>query len=82
MDLGHDRGVHQPRHVEQPVIVPIGMARFQPVTDRVVLVREQRVQHRQAHPPVADETGRFHSVRGAGKRVVVGEPELAADAAA
>ena len=78
VDLGHHRGVDQPRHVEQPVVVPLGVGRRQVRADGVVLAREQRVQHRQAHPPVADEPGVLHAVVGHGQAAVGLQPQAAA----
>ena len=66
VDLRHDGGVHQPGDVEQPVVVPVGMRGLQVVADRVVLADEQRVQHRQADPPVADEPGLLDAIGGEG----------------
>ena len=45
VDLGHHRGVDEPRHVEQAGVVPVRILRLQPVADRVVLFDEQRMEH-------------------------------------
>lgn len=53
VDLGHERGIHQPCLLEQPLPRGPRIVDAQPLDDGVVLAGEQRVQHRQPAPPVA-----------------------------
>ena len=46
MDLGHHRGVDEPRDIEEAVVVPVGVGLVQHVADGVVLAHEKGVQHR------------------------------------
>ena len=56
----HDQGrVDQPRLLEQPFAVLVGIFGAQPVDDRVVLPVEQRVHDREADPPVAVDAGKL-----------------------
>ena len=53
VDLGDEGGVHEPRLLEQPFAVGRGIVDPQPIHDRIVLAREQRMQDRQPDPPIA-----------------------------
>ena len=69
VDLRHQRGVDQPRLVEQLVVATrSGMLAAQPVADRVVLEHEQRVQERQADPEVARDPGEVGVLLEVGRR--------------
>jgi hypothetical protein len=57
VNLRHDRGVDQPRGVEQLLIVDVRVTRGQHVADRVVLPYEEHVQHADPEPPVPPEAG-------------------------
>ena len=64
VDLGQQRRVDQLRLREQLVVGPVGVLRCEQVADVVVLEREERVQHRQADPPVVGEAGEVQPVSG------------------
>src|SRR6185437_16893307 len=51
MDLGNDRRIDKSCMLKQVVISPLGVFLLQPVADRIVLQREQRVEELEAHPP-------------------------------
>ena len=82
VDLGHDRGVDEPRHVEEARVAPLRITGLELVADGVVLVHEQRVQHRQADPPVALEAGLLDALAVERQRAVGVDAHLAADVAA
>ena len=64
VDLGHQRGVDQPGFAEELLVVPVGVLVREQVADRVVLQREQRVEHRQTDPPVVVKPLKFTPVSG------------------
>src|SRR5215813_6703528 len=57
VDLGDEGSVHQPRRLEELLIVPLGVRRPEPVADRIVLEREERVHQAKPNPPVAVDAG-------------------------
>jgi hypothetical protein len=82
MDFGNEGGVHQPRLLEQPFAVGAGVVDAQPIHDRIVLAREQRVQQAETGPPIARKTGQRRLqpvVQGIGveDQIVMVEVELA-----
>ena len=68
VDLGNEGGVHQPRLLEQPFAIGRGVVDAQPVHDRIVLAREQRVQDRQPDPPIAVHAGELE-IREVARRI-------------
>ena len=78
VDLGHQRRVDQARLVEELVVRPRRVLAAQPVADRVVLEREQRVQDREAEPPVAGHPGQVDPLLQVARQLAVGvEAQLA-----
>ena len=61
VDFGDEGGVHEARLLEQPFAIGRGIFDAQPIHDRIVLAREQRVQHRNpTHQlPFTPESSRF-----------------------
>jgi hypothetical protein len=55
MDLGQKGGVDQLGLGVNLIVIPRRLLRGQLITDVIVFQREQRVEHRQAHPPVVAE---------------------------
>ena len=55
MDLRHQGAVDQPRRVEQTLVVPGGVLALESLADGIVLLGEERVQAREAEPPVLGE---------------------------
>src|SRR3989442_14608998 len=80
MDLGDQRGVDEPRRLEQALIVPVGILRAQTVADGVVLVREDVMEQAQSEPPVVVETGDLDAVVGQRQPSLPVEEELAVPA--
>ena len=81
MDLGHHRGVDEPRDIEEAVVVPVGVGLVQHVADGVVLAHEKGVQHRNAHPPVAGEAGLLDALPVHRQRAVAVQSHFAEQAA-
>ena len=83
VDLRHQRRVDQPRLAEELVVRPLGMLCRQPVGDRVVLEREERVQQGEAEPEVAGDARQVELRVEVTRQLAVGvEPEPAARALA
>ena len=79
VNLGHQGGVDELRRSVQPGIVPVRMIPGQQVADVVVLLGEDRVEHRQPDPPVVGETAQVHAGLGVHRQQLCRfEPELAA----
>ncbi len=79
VDLRHQGGVDQARALVELVVGPARVLGLQAVADRVVLVREDRVQQRQAEPEVAGDAGQVDDFLEVARQLAVGvEPELAA----
>ena len=81
VDLRHQRRRDQARLLEELVVRPVAMLGGQPVGDRVVLAREERVQEREPEPEVAGDAGEVElRVEVARQLAVRVEPEPAARA--
>ena len=72
VDLGHQRSVDEPRDIEQAVVCPFGVRVVQHVADGVVFPREKGVQHAEANPPVAHESGVLDARLGVDRQRAVG----------
>ena len=81
VDLGHQRRVDQLGLAIQLLVVPARVLVREQIADVVVLQREQRVEHRQADPPVVGEAGEVHAGLGIDRQQPGRlDPQLAADA--
>jgi len=61
MDFRQKCRVDEPGFLEKPFAGLLGMINCQPVNDRIVLAREQRVKGREADPPVSIDARKFEA---------------------
>ena len=78
VDLRHQRRVDQLGLAKQLLVVPVLVIVREQIADVVVLQREERVEHRQADPPVVAEAGEVHAGVGVDRQQAGWlDPELA-----
>ena len=83
VDLGHHRRVDQPSLREELGVGPVRMLRREQIADVVVLIGEERVEHRQTDPPVVGEPAEVQAGVGIDRKQAGGlHAQLAADARA